>query len=88
MLNLSPLQGVLGITAAFGLVIVLVLKRVNYGLALVLGAFTLGLFFNLPPIGFLEVASYTLTDQITIQLAVIIALIPVLARSLEDTGLI
>ena len=84
---MSPLQGVLGIAVAFGLVIVLVLKRVNYGLALVLGAVTLGLFFNLSPSGFLEIASYTLTDQITIQLAVIIALIPILAKSLEDTGL-
>ena len=84
---MSPLQGVLGIAVAFGLVIALVLKRVNYGLALVLGAVILGLFFHLSPVDFLEIASFTLTDQITIQLAVIIALIPVLARSLEDTGL-
>ena len=84
---MSPFQGVLGIAVAFGLVIVLVLKRWNYGLALVLGAVTLGLFFNLSPVDFLKIVFLTLTDQITIQLAVIIALIPILARSLEDTGL-
>ncbi|MEM2875969.1 MAG: DUF401 family protein [Candidatus Bathyarchaeia archaeon] len=84
---MSPTLGALGIFLSFGLIVVLVLRRVNYGLALTLGAVILGLFFGLTPIDFFEGAYFTVTDSATIELALVVTLIPILAKSMEDTKL-
>jgi len=84
---LGPIQGILGIMISFGLIIALVLKHVNYGFALTIGAVILGLFFGFTPKDLLDAALFTLTDLTTIELAIIIALIPILAKSMEDTKL-
>lgn len=87
MCFLGPIQGILGIMISFGLIVALVLKHVNYGFALTIGAVILGLFFGFTPKDLLDTALFTLTDLTTIELAVIIALIPILAKSMEDTKL-
>ena len=82
---MNLIQGILGITISFGLIVVLITKRVHYGFALTIGAVILGFFFELTPFKLWETAIFTLTDKVTIELAVIIGLIPIFAKFLEDS---
>jgi len=84
---LSQILYALGIVLTFGLVIGLVLRRFNYGLALVAGSLLLGIFSGLSPEGFANVLLSTLIDQVTLELALIVALIPILAFCITETGL-
>lgn len=85
MNSLNLIQGVLGIIVSFGLIVILITRRVHYGFALTIGAVILGFFFELTPFKLWETAIFTLTDKVTIELAVIIGLIPIFAKFLEDS---
>lgn len=79
---------VLGIVLALTVVVVLVVRRINYGLALILGALILGVSSGLWPQQLLEVLSLTLMDRVTIDLVMIVSLIPILAFCMKETGMI
>ncbi|MEM3404589.1 MAG: DUF401 family protein [Nitrososphaeria archaeon] len=85
---MDSITGVIGLVISFGLVMALVIKRINYGLALTLGAILLGLFFGSDISNLLLTAYRTLTDPVTIELALAVMLIPILAQSLIDTKLV
>lgn len=70
------------------LIVVAVMKRVNYGLALLIGAVTLGLFSQLSPPGFADVFTSALTDITTFDLILIVSLIPILAHCMKETGML
>lgn len=80
-------MGILGLVLGFGFVIVMVIKHVNYGLALTIGALVLGFSFGSGIEGFLEAAYLTVTDMTTLELVLAVSLIPILAQSLVDTRL-
>ena len=80
-------MGILGLVLGFGFVIVMVIKHVNYGLALTVGALVLGFSFGSGIEGFLEAAYLTVTDMTTLELVLAVSLIPILAQSLVDTRL-
>ncbi|MGQ9781496.1 MAG: DUF401 family protein [Nitrososphaeria archaeon] len=79
--------GVLGLVLGFGLVVVMVIKHVNYGLALTVGALVLGFSFGSGIEGYLKAAYLTVTDVTTLELVLAVSLIPILAQSLIDTGI-
>jgi len=79
---------VLGIVLALTVVVVLVVRRINYGLALILGALILGVSSGLWPQELLRVLSITLEDKVTIDLVMIVSLIPILAFCMKETGMI
>ncbi|RJS85952.1 DUF401 family protein [Candidatus Bathyarchaeota archaeon] len=78
----------LGLVLAFLTVVVLVMKKINYGLALTVGAVLLGVFSGLSHIQLLHVLIRTLTERVTLDLAIIVSLIPVLAYCMKETGMI
>lgn len=84
---LDLILGILGLVLGFGFVIVMVIKHVNYGLALTIGALVLGFSFGSGIEGFLEAAYLTVTDMTTLELVLAVSLIPILAQSLVDTRL-
>lgn len=69
-------------------VVLLVVKRVNYGLALILGALTLGILSKLDASSLLETGLSALTDRLTLELTFIVALIQVLALYMKRTGMV
>ena len=73
---------------ALTVVVVLVVRRINYGLALILGALILGVSSGLWPQELLRVLSITLEDKVTIDLVMIVSLIPILAFCMKETGMI
>ena len=92
MLNL------IGVIVAFAAVILLIRKKFNFGLSLILGAVIVGLFSlqDVQPVqilkAFIEATIYSYeTKQIetgTIELAVLMTLIFVLAKAMQETGAI
>ncbi|MGD2250480.1 MAG: DUF401 family protein [Candidatus Methanofastidiosia archaeon] len=76
----------LGLPVAFGVILVLVRKKISYGIAVIAGAVIIGVFcgFNLSDFGI--VAYRTITDFTTINLTAIIVLISVLGYSFKETG--
>ena len=79
---------VLGVVLALVVAVALVVKRVNYGLALIIGALILGVASGLSPHQLLGVLSVTLKDRVTIDLVLITSLIPILASCMKETGMI
>ena len=79
---------VLGVVLALVVAVALVVKRVNYGLALIIGALILGVASGLSPHQLLGVLSVTLRDRVTIDLVLITSLIPILASCMKETGMI
>lgn len=77
----------LGIILAFGLIIGLVMRRFNYGLALILGSLVLGFSFGFSTSQFVQLFLSTLMDPITHDLALVIALIPILTFCMTETGM-
>ena len=75
----------LGIILAFGLIIGLVMRRFNYGLALILGSLVLGFSFGFSTSQFVQLFLSTLMDPITHDLALVIALIPILTFCMTET---
>jgi integral membrane protein (TIGR00529 family) len=79
---------VIGLIVSLIIIILLVVKRVSYGIALLIGTLVLGVFSQLNPQQFLEVFTLTLTDWTTLDLVLIISLIPILALSMDKTGMV
>ena len=92
MLNL------LGVIIAFIVIIVLIRKKFNFGLSLILGSLIVGVFslWEIDPIdipkAIIEASFYSFkTDQIvtqTIELALLMTLIYILAKLMQETGAI
>lgn len=78
----------LGLPVSLVMIVILVVKHVNYGFALLVGAFVLGVFSQLTFQQFVEVFTSTLTDQATFDLVLIVSLIPILAFSMKETGMV
>ena len=78
----------LGMILAISVIIILVMRRFNYGLALIFGSLILGSFCSFSLNDFAQVFLSTLTDPITCELAIVIALIPILAFCMTETGMI
>jgi len=86
-MQLDLLQ-LLGMILAISVIIILVMRRFNYGLALIFGSLILGFFFGFSLNDFAQVFLSTLTDPVTCELALVIALIPILAFCMTETGMI
>jgi integral membrane protein (TIGR00529 family) len=90
MLNL------IGVIVGFSIVIILIRKKINFGLSLILGAIIVGIFSlgDIEPImiprAFIQALFYSFetnkVDTGTIELAILMTLIFVLARSMQETG--
>lgn len=78
----------IGLLVSLALIVVAVMKRVHYGLALLMGAVTLGLFSRLSPQQFAEVFTSALTDITTFDLILIVSLIPILAHCMKEAGML
>jgi len=78
----------LGMILAISAIVILVMRRFNYGLALIFGSLILGFFFGFSLNDFAQVFLSTLTDPVTCELALVIALIPILAFCMTETGMI
>lgn len=78
----------IGLIVSLIIIVLLVVKRVSYGIALLIGTLILGVFSQLNPQQFLEVFTLTLTDWTTLDLVLIISLIPILALSMDETGMV
>jgi len=78
----------LGMILAISAIVILVMRRFNYGLALIFGSIILGFFFGFSLKDFAQVFLSTLTDPVTCELALVIALIPILAFCMTETGMI
>jgi len=92
MLNL------LGVVIAFIIIILLIRKQFNFGLSLILGSIVVGIFslqtielIDIPK-AFIEASIYSFEDQQivtqTIELALLMMLIYVLAKTMQETGAI
>lgn len=73
---------------AISVIITLVMRRFNYGLALIFGALILGSFCGFSLNDFAQVFLSTLTDPVTCELLLVIALIPILAFCMTETGMV
>lgn len=78
----------IGPLVSLALIVVAVMKHVNYGLALLIGTVTLGLFSQLSPQGFADVFTSALMDITTFDLILIVSLIPILAYCMRETGML
>ncbi|MFQ6095364.1 MAG: DUF401 family protein [Candidatus Bathyarchaeia archaeon] len=79
---------VFGLLLSLFAIVVLVARRVDYGLALLVGAFILGIFSQLNLQEFVEVSLLTFTDPSTLDLVLIVSLIPILASCMKETGMV
>lgn len=70
------------------IIVLVVMKRVNYGLALLIGTVSLGILSGLSPQQFLDAFMTAFMDITTYDLALIISLIPILAYSMKETGMV
>ena len=64
------------------------MKRVHYGLALLIGTVTLGLFSHLSTQQFADVFTSALTDITTLDLILVVSLIPILAFCMKEVGML
>ncbi len=78
----------IGFLVSLTFIVIAVMRRVNYGLALLIGAVTLGLFSRLSPQQFADVFTSALTDVTTLDLISIVSLIPILAHCMKETGML
>ncbi len=68
---------ILRLTAIFALIVVLLSRRVNVGLVMLLSAVFLAVLYTMPPGLFLDAAVSTLTDPVTVKLIIALTLIRV-----------
>jgi len=69
-------------------IVLLVVRHVNYGFALLIGALALGVFSQLTPQQFVQVLTSALIDWTTFDLVLIVSLIPILAVCMRETGIV
>ncbi|MDH5363119.1 MAG: DUF401 family protein, partial [Aigarchaeota archaeon] len=77
----------IGASIAFALVLLLVLRKVNIGIALVLGSFVLGI-FALTPQGILNALTAAVTARATLELVTTVAIITIICLVYEESGMI
>ncbi|MFB0569111.1 MAG: DUF401 family protein [Nitrososphaeria archaeon] len=77
----------IGASIAFALVLLLVLRKVNLGLALVLGSFVLGV-FALTPQGMVEAFTAAVTARATLELVITVGIITIICLVYEGSGMI
>lgn len=80
------MYAILGVPAAFVVILFLVRKKVSYGIAVILGAVIIGLFCGFTLQDFSTTAVATITDKDTLNLTAIIILIGILGYSFKETG--
>jgi len=81
------LLSVVGVVLAFTLIIVITVRKINFGVALLAGSFVLGISSGFTPQDFMHVFILALSDPETINLCLLIALIGFLGFCLKETGL-
>ncbi len=86
--ELSSLFPAIGLFVSLFVIVILVVKRIDYGLALLVGSIVLGFLSGLSLQQFASVLVSTLTDLNTYELAAIVALIPILSNLMQRTGMI
>lgn len=79
---------VIGLLVSLTFIVIVVMRRVNYGLALLIGAVMLGLFSRFSPQRFVDVFISALMDRTTFDLVLIVALIPILAHCMKEAGML
>jgi len=77
----------IGALIAFTLVLLLVLRKVNIGIALVLGSLVLGI-FALTPQGIFDTLTAAVTARATLELATTVGIITILCLIYEESGMI
>jgi len=77
----------IGASIAFTLVLLLVLRKVNIGIALVLGSLVLGI-FALTPQGIFDTLTAAVTARATLELATTVGIITILCLIYEESGMI
>jgi len=78
----------LGLLTSLIVIVLLVVRHVNYGFALLIGALALGVFSQLTPQQFVQVLTSALIDWTTFDLVLIVSLIPILAVCMRETGIV
>jgi len=78
----------LGLLISLIVIVLLVVRHVNYGFALLIGALILGVFSQLTPQQFVQVLTSALIDWTTFDLILIVSLIPILAVCMRETGIV
>lgn len=79
---------VIGLLVSLTFIVIVVMRRVNYGLALLIGAVMLGLFSRFSPQRFVDVFISALMDRTTFDLVLIVSLIPILAHCMKEAGML
>lgn len=79
---------VIGVLAAFLLIVVLRLRNVDFSISILAGALVVGLTSTAPVEVFISAVMDTLQDPVTLSLSMAVALISVLGFSLKETNLI
>ncbi len=78
----------LGFILSLLVIVALVVKKVNYGVALLVGALIIGVSSQLSPQEFIGVFIDSLENPTTLDLVLIVSLIPILASSMRETGMV
>lgn len=78
---------VIGLIIAFSLVLILVLRKVNLGIALILGALVLGI-FSLTAQGILDALVAAVAARSTLELATTVIIITILSLVYQESGMI
>lgn len=76
----------LGLPVAFGVILVLVRKKISYGIAIIAGAVIIGVFCGFGVSEFGNITYETITDGTTLNLTAIIVLISIMGYSFKETG--
>ncbi len=77
-----------GLAICLVIMVVLVMKHVNYGVALLIGALVLGVFSQLTFQQFVEVFRSAVMAWTTFDLVLIVSLMPILALCMKETGMV
>jgi len=77
----------IGASIAFALVLLLVLRKVNIGIALVLGSFVLGV-STLTPQGIVDALAAAVTARATLELVITVGIITIICLVYEESGMI
>lgn len=77
---------ILGIPVAFATILLLVRKKVSYGVAIIVGSIIIGVFSGFSIREFADCAVETLRDEQTLTLTAVITLIGIMGYSLKQTG--
>jgi integral membrane protein (TIGR00529 family) len=77
---------ILGVPVAFATILLLVRKKVSYGVAIIVGSLIIGVFSGFSLGEFVDCAGETLRDEQTLTLVAVITLIGIMGYSFKQTG--